>query len=323
MPALAIVTSDRPLVQPLQHRAMNAHLSIECPSFQKTDRKLARKVAEDTGGDAAMHRHTRLLLAKGALAEIQSVINEARTFHREHTSPWEDGGLRILSSMMYPVYMPKMNEFKARFDAAADKFEPVYPALMEQAKPLLGDAWNEADYPHPLRIRSRFSFGVRLANMPASDDFRCPDIGADEEERIRRDLDERNKAALDGVVRDLWTQMNEHVTHMVDRLVAYEEREDRRGKDEADLSDRTGFFRDTLVTNLRDLVERLPMLNLTGDPQIEQMRQRMIATLCVHDPEDLRKSPLTRRHVLDQAKVIQSAVMQQAEAIGAAVSELI
>ncbi len=318
-PAIATIPT---IIQPLHHRAMNAHLSICCPSFRKTDSKLARKAAEDTGGDVSMHQHTRLLIAKSAIQKITKTISAARIYHNENTSPWEDGGQRILSSLNYPVYMPAMNEFQRDFNAAVDAFVPVYPAIIEQARPLLGNSFNEKDYPHPLRIREKFSFGVKISNLPVSTDFRCPGIGPEEEERVRRQIEERTEAAMEGIVHDLWRQMGTHVNHMVERLKAYDEREERKAQPDAE-KDLTGTFRNTLVDNLKELVERLPRLNLTGDTQVEEMRRKMMAQLCAHTAEDLRTSPLTRQHVLKNAEAIQSVVMQQVNAIGDAVSELI
>jgi hypothetical protein len=306
---------------PLTERALTARLYIQCPSFRKTDKKIAKKVAEDTGGRAEMHSHYRSLLAKGAIKSIQSIIGEARTYHYDHTLPWEDEGVRVLPTAMFEEYMKAMRGFERRFNAEVAKFKPNYPALIEEAKPLLGDAFNENDYPHPMDIDKKFTFRVKTNEL--STDFRCSSIGAEEEARIRADVQERVQEALAGTVRNLFEQVHEHVSHMVERLNAYNEREERlakadeerlakpaEGEGEEQQRDLTGTFRDSLVTNLREFVERLPGLNITGDVRIEEMRVKLLRQLCPHEPEDLRKSPGVRNDVLKQAAAIQAAVSE-------------
>ena len=54
------------------------------------------------------------------------------------------------------------------------------------------------------------------------------------------------------------------------------------------LSDKKAVFRDTLITGLADLCAILPGLNLTGDPQLDDLRKRAEKMIANLDPQDLR-----------------------------------
>ncbi|GIW55381.1 MAG: hypothetical protein KatS3mg082_1785 [Nitrospiraceae bacterium] len=88
-------------------------------------------------------------------------------------------------------------------------------------------------------------------------------------------------------MRDLWRRLLEAVQRVVERLSAEEPR-----------------FRDTMVENLRELVDLVPRLNLTNDPRLEAMRQEIAQHLSGHAPEALRVDAAKRAAVAAKAKEI-------------------
>jgi hypothetical protein len=77
--------------------------------------------------------------------------------------------------------------------------------------------------------------------------------------------------------------MYEAVSHMADRLSAYKATD--QGVEHP--------FRDSIVTNLVKLVDVMPRLNVTGDPELERLTSQVRASLLV-DPAELRKSESVR-----------------------------
>jgi hypothetical protein len=61
--------------------------------------------------------------------------------------------------------------------------------------------------------------------------------------------------------------------------------------------------RDSVVTNLVKLVDVLPKLNVTADPELERLAAEVRASLVV-DPQELRKSESVRTETAKQAMVI-------------------
>ena len=68
------------------------------------------------------------------------------------------------------------------------------------------------------------------------------------------------------------------------------------------------IFRDSLVTNARDVVEVLGRLNVTGDPRLEAMRATVAADLTQYDPQELRDAPAIREQTAARASEILSAM---------------
>ena len=62
-------------------------------------------------------------------------------------------------------------------------------------------------------------------------------------------------------------------------------------------------FRDSVVTNLVKLVDVLPKLNVTADPELERLAAQVRASLLV-DPQELRKSESVRIETATRAAAI-------------------
>ena len=67
-------------------------------------------------------------------------------------------------------------------------------------------------------------------------------------------------------------------------------------------------FRDSVVTNLVKLVDVLPKLNVTGDPELERLASEVRAALLV-DPQELRKSESIRSETAKAATAICDRMM--------------
>jgi hypothetical protein len=76
-------------------------------------------------------------------------------------------------------------------------------------------------------------------------------------------------------------------------------------------------FRDTIVTNLVKLVDVLPKLNVTGDPELERLASEVRASLLV-DPQELRKSESVRT---ETAKAANRIAARMAAYMGCSVPE--
>lgn len=284
----------------VSHHAMLARFNVSQWTARKSDKRISDKAAEDAHGDPRHINAIKRLLPANALEPIEKIVSEARKYHRDNTLPWQYDGVGILYSKYYFDYTPRMRDLERRFNAAVEAFMPKYRDHIEAAKILLGDNFNEQDYPHPMEVRRKFAFVLEFNKVEMGSDFRVPDIGDEAQAEIQREIDRRANDAISGMVRAVWTQIHEHVNHMVERLNAYNERMEKPPEERG----RWGVFENTLVENLRDLVERMPRLNITESDAIENMRVRLLRQLCAEDPDTLRESPLTRKDVLRKAEAI-------------------
>jgi hypothetical protein len=276
----------------LSSRAMLCSLSISIWSARKHDPEVSEEIAQRHGAQADAGRYHKVLLPKTALAEIQKIVSDARQEHYFITLPWSDNGYRVLPAAAYMDHTEKMRELSNRFMPAVDALARQFGHLVEEAKVRLGGLFRPEDYPSPEELRSKFSFETKVMPFPDADDFRVT-LGDEEKERIKRQITASVEASLQVASRELWQRLYEAVSHLAERLHAYKVTDD--GVEHP--------FRDSVVTNLVKLVDVLPKLNVTGDPDLERLAAQVRSSLFV-DPRELRKSEWARTETAKEAAEI-------------------
>jgi hypothetical protein len=285
----------------VSHHAMLVRLNISQWTARKSDNRLREQVAAAGKAEASQYNVIKKLLPPNALDAIDKIVSEARKYHNRNTLPWQYDGVGILYSKFFLDYEVKMRGLERKFHSEVEAFMPKYQEHISAARILLGTDFDADDYPHPMEVWGKFTFVLNFNKVEMGADFRVPDIGEDAQRRIQSEINRRANDAINDMVRAVWQQVHEHVNHVVERLTAYNEREEKPAEER---KRGEGTFKDSLVENLRDLVERMPRLNITEDPVIDQMRTRLLRQLCAEDADVLRESPLTRNDVLAKAKKI-------------------
>ncbi len=273
-------------------RAMLCSLSISMWSARKHDPDASQEIAQRHGAQADAGRYHKVLLPKAALADVQKIVSDARQEHYFMTLPWDDNGYRVLPSAAYMDHTEKMRELSNRFSPAVDALAQQFGELVEQAKVRLGGLFRPDDYPTPEELRSKFSFETKVMPLPDAGDFRVT-LGDEEKERIKRQITASVEASLQVASRELWQRLYDAVSHLAERLQAYKVTEE--GVEHP--------FRDSVVTNLVKLVDVLPKLNVTGDPELERLASQVRASLIV-DPQELRRSVSVRSETAKNASAI-------------------
>jgi hypothetical protein len=275
----------------LSSRAMLCSLSISMWSARKHDPGASEEIAQRHGAQADAGRYHKILLPKEALAEIHKIVNEARQEHYFMTLPWDDNGYRVLPAAAYMDHTEKMRALSNRFTPAVEALVQQFGKLVEEAKVRLGGLFR-GDYPASDELRSTFSFETKVMPLPDAADFRVT-LGDEEKERIKRQITAAVEASLQVASRELWERLYEAVSHLAERLQAYKVTEEGVKNP----------FRDSVVTNLVKLVDVLPKLNVTADPELERLAAEVRASLLV-DPQELRKSESVRNETAKRAAAI-------------------
>ena len=281
----------------LSNVAMLADFSVSKPDFRKIDKERSAELTDNAGAVRKSAHVSKKLIMSDTLVMIDRLVTRARAFHAAHTSPWLDNGARILSVHNFETYEAGMAALENEFRTLVPVLLANYPTYVEQAKRLLGDLFEPRDYPSVERVEAKFAWRQTIFALPDSDDFRA-NVSQASADKIRADMSAAMTRAIDVAVRDVFERVHDNVSRMVESL---------SGFDPAKSGKERGTFRDTMVTNIRDLVDLMPGLNFSGNPDITKLASDMSA-LCQFDAEDLRVSDNIRADTLAKAMDIVNAV---------------
>lgn len=254
--------------------------------------------------------------AKKALKDIVTISTEAYAYYKSITSPWLNNGTRIFSIDAYWTVTTKMRDYEESFTDAVKAFVPHYPQLLREIEQDQGEAFKRSEYPRPNEIESYFGIGFSSYAMPDTqqeNDFRSK-LGDVEVEKIMRQNEADMNAAFQNAMRDVYSRVFTVVGRMAERLRLYNV--DPKGGVEHP-------FRDSLVENVRELAELLPLLNVTGDAMLAQIARDVEDKLTRYTAESLRASDSKREEVRKAAEEIAARCQAETEAISAQLSEFI
>jgi hypothetical protein len=234
-------------------------------------------------------RYNKLLVSKVHTDPINKVVGAARTFHYENTLCWGDNNERLLPTKNYFSYINEMSKFKAEFDNAVLHFFKNYDGVIAEARIRLNGMFKDSDYPSKNEIENKFAFRTSFMPVPSSD----VRLGLDNEEveKLKSEIEAEINERLSGAVKDIWKRIKEQLAHMRDKL-----------------ADSDAIFRDSLYTNLKDLIDLLPKLNVTED--------KTIAKVCadlqnlVSDPQLIRTNTIARAEASDSVDAILAKFQQ-------------
>ena len=260
----------------LNRDAMLVGLHIAAWSGRLYDRQASDHVAVAHEASTGAGRYNKRLLPKAAFAALTATMSEARTRHYSNSLPWDDKGARLLTVANYEHYTVLMESLRERVVRQRARFIEDYDDYVDQSRLDLGKLFRIEDYPSKEDLQGKFAIRYRITPVPDADHF-IAQLASDDTERVKRDIERHVEEQLHGAVGDLYRRIGEAVERVSERL-----REDGDGK--------PLVFRDTMISNIRDLVDVVPRLNIFGDDELARLCEQVKEKIASVEPDALRPS---------------------------------
>jgi hypothetical protein len=301
MTNLAVVT-DTTNTEPLAQRAFLVNLKIRRWGAEMQDRDAAAKIAEIYGADAAKSgKYTKFLVDPDDkdFALVKSLTNAARTAHTDKlTLPWIDNdhsgkvtGDRLLPATNYDRYMDVIGGIQEAQSVALAGFLERYPAMVVAAANRLGGMFDPDLYPSVDDVAARHAFKINVNVLPSDNPHAYEGLFADVASKAQArtaEMELNATKALQGRLVDV-------LQKTIDGLKGYSE--NAAGK-------KTGVFRDSLITNLIDVAELVPALNVSGLTGLDDAAAYIEQSLTSDTAADLREHDHLRAQYVNDAQKI-------------------
>jgi len=278
----------------LQKKAMLVNFSVSIFSGRKKDKAAAQTVSDTYGNDIDIGNYIKQSIPKEHLQEITKNASEFRTFLYGRTLPWTHKGDLLLSTDHYKKVMEKERACNTKHVELVNDFLQNYETYILSAKSKLNGLFNPLDYPSAEKIKTKFAWSVNFAPVPAGQNFKVNLAQADID-NIKQDIENKNDAAIKQANQELWNRIYTAVKALSEKM---QEKRQVNGQDV------TPIFRDSIIGNIKELVELLPGLNILDDPALETARQELENNLAGIDPESLRASDYSRQETVKKAESI-------------------
>lgn len=279
------MSANQIAVQSLNSNAMLVELNISCWTARKLDKGTTQEVVSNKNAASrdAARVNKSLFAGRTELKELESYAADCRAYMYTRTLPWSDNGLRLIPVTSFMDFDREMQRREREFSQKVEDFITLYPTLITAQAMALGDMFKRDDYPLAGDLRSKFSFHIGYLPVPTAGDFRV-DVGLAAQDELRERLEQINQQRVDSAMRDIWQRLGEHLKRMSDRLTV----------DTVDGEEKGRVFRDTLVAGAWELVDVAKVLNVTGDPALDEAVKMLKSAIEGRSADTLRSNPAAR-----------------------------
>jgi hypothetical protein len=262
-------------------------MSGACIDKKITERVLNQEYAQGNAG-----KWSTDLFPNGALKPIAKVDGDIRKYFLEQTLPWADSGVRLLPQSKFFDYSNELSNFDVVRQQKIDEFFANYDDHIRNAQSTLGNLFRSEFYPSEHAARKKFKFTSDVQPVPSSGDFRT-DAPKAELKAMEDSLAAKMERAAELAEKDLAERLAGPLAKLVEKMNA------------AEAEGKKPLFRDTLIGNIREIVEKIPAFNITGNPAFDSLHQMMMSpgALTHFTPELLRDNAEARKLASQQASL--------------------
>jgi hypothetical protein len=277
------------------------NLQIGLWTGQRLDKDASRKVTEEAGADSDAARVNKHLISKEAMKPILTAANAVRTHFYSNTLPWRDNGDRVISRKALLKFLEEHEKLAYAVRHAVDVFcATTYMSELEKAGFRMGDLHNPDDYPSAAELQRKFYVNLDVDPIATSNDFRLS-MSAAQADALKSKMEEALAQRIGKAMSSVWERLADVLGNFAERT-------------------KTGSgIRVEMVQNLREIVDILPELNITNDPELEAIRQKISDRLTGYDAADLRTDNSARAAAHKDAQKIMDQMKGFMTAFGAAV----
>lgn len=281
--------------------AFLVRLSSSVWTARKMDKAATREARESAGASAkAGVKVYKSVIAADALDKVATIAGAARIEHRKRTVPWTYEGVGAITAEGYGPYTAAMTGYRNEFNAAVAYFLSVYEAERAKAHDYLGAMFNETDYPTVGALRDKFAFATHAEPLPRAEHFAPVGLAPEVVTEVRQDIARSNTSALANANATAWERVTERVELLKTRLEEY-------------TSGKVTKFYESWVDNVKELVNMIPSINITNDPDLKVVGRRLLV-LTAYSTEDLKESVALRNEVVKQANLLLAQLASRAQA---------
>jgi hypothetical protein len=282
----------------LSKRALLAKVTVHRHYFEEKDLERKKELAEKYGCDPKLFDINKTTMLKEFTKEIQSVCDLIHPTFNKYTQPWKEGGWRILNVNNYSKLEQDIRALNENLGKALDRFIPLYDHYKEESMLKLGGMSTNIDYPSAEYVRSRFSIEVSYDPITTSGDFRI-EIGQDEVEQIKKVCDERNNRSLKVAMEDAWNRVVTAIEKIYNSFSAEEyEWTNKAGE----IVMRKPRIFQSNIDNIRELIDLLPSLNITNDPNLNNIKRELEDKFLEINVEDIKDDDVLRKSKAKEAE---------------------
>jgi hypothetical protein len=288
------------MITDLTKKAILAKLTVHTYAFRERDDERIKELAEKYHVDPRLLDLKKTTMMKEFTKRLDTIISSIRPSFNDCTLPWKDGGFRLLNVNLFNKLEKTLRDKNEELKEALETFLKSYTEFINQTKINLGDMSNNIEYPSVNFLRDRYKFEISYDPLSTTNDFRI-EAGNDIINEIKKNCEDNSNKSIKNAMSEAWDRTTSVIERLYERLSA-EDVESTRKNGEAYM--RKPRICESLVSNIKELIELLPSFNITNDPKLESVRQEMESKFAHINLEDIKDDESYRKEKAKEAETL-------------------
>ncbi len=282
-------------------------LNISCWTARKKNKKESEKVAIANGADPkAVSVNNGLMATSVELDQLQKHVGLWRKAHTRLTAPWMGTGYAFLPNAAWMMkYQKEMSVFSNKYDSLLASFLSKYEQDRITSMAALGNMADMSNYPDLLTVRRKFKWSLTyhpISEVDTGDSF-LDDLEDDQRAYMEEQLGDTMRGqhekflheAMDGMVNSIWARLYDNLTRLSSNLRIQED-------------GTPGRIHESVFNTTVELVNMMREFNVSGNPQLDAMRQELESALAGVSVEGIKHSSTLREVTKGKVDSVKSRI---------------
>jgi hypothetical protein len=252
-------------------------------TMSKKDKDLSHEESARHNASEDSFSVSKRLFNSEAAKALNKIAGEAIVKYRSMTLPYTRGQ-GMLKATAYLSFMEKMNELRRRYLDQKERFLDNLDQSINESIKNLGTAYRAEDYPTREVLEERLTFDIEVFPMPAAANWLI-NLAEEEQEALRKNLEESITKKVEGSRKETVARLVRLVELMANNL-----------------SEPDKVFRKSMLSNISEMCDQIPDLNVGDDPDLNHLAKSVKTRLAGYEAESLRKDPEVRKQAAEEAK---------------------
>lgn len=133
------------------------------------------------------------------LGQIKTAAHQARNKVKQYALPFPIMSIQLVPRQYISTIEEILQQYQARFWEKVEEFISMYPEARAEARDILGDLFNETDYPREIRSKFKFGWQFLALQVPSRSTILSPEIYEREKERFENLMHETRGLCMEAL----------------------------------------------------------------------------------------------------------------------------
>ena len=240
-------------------------------------------------GQSEWLKGRKFLVNPELLGPIKTSVHQARNTVVKHALPFPITSLYLTPKESLGVIDEALQGFRDSFWMKVNDFVDQYDLAREEAQRVLGDLFNEADYPEDISKKFKFEWRFLALELPKKSKILSPEIYKREKEKFEAMMEETRQMATEALAGEL----GEIVQQLVDRL-------NGNGKAKS--------INSAMLNKMRDFMDAFETKNLFDDEKLNEIVTQAHTVIDGISPYGLKYNEVMRKRITESMSELKSTV---------------